>query len=116
LEGNFTQQLEKPYLISNQITKDQEMGEVSTFLSREDQNHKFRLLNENLLIRNKSQDDLPYGLENNFVPSNRYGKSNKIKVQKAGQSNEEKLNKWLFKTEYQNKMVDIIENRVPPPE
>jgi len=30
------------------------MGEVSSILTREDQEYKFKLLNENLLIRNRS--------------------------------------------------------------
>lgn len=93
------------------------MNEVSSILTREDQDYKFKLLNENLLIRNKSQDDLPYGQENTFIPSNRYGKSTNISIlKKDGQPNQEKLSKWLFKQEYQNKIVDMIEKGPQLPE
>ena len=93
------------------------MGEVSSILTREDQEYKFKLLNENLLIRNRSQNDLPYGQENTFVPSNRYGKQANISIlKKDAQPNEEKLSKWLFKPEYQHKIVDMIEKGGPPPE
>ena len=119
LEGDFTSQLEKPYLISNQITKDSELGQVSSILSREDQNLKFKLLNENLLIRNRSQDDMPYGDSNKpFNVSNKYGKSN-ISIKQDSQAdykNDEKLNKWLFKPEYQSKIVEVIEKRASIPE
>jgi hypothetical protein len=37
------------------------MGEVTSILTREDHDYKFKLLNENLIIRNRSQDDMPYG-------------------------------------------------------